>query len=174
MGGLAVLCRVGRGLRRLLRCRRGTAEIVGSVMFLLIMIFFFTNVFLWHDNATREMDDALSVKMNSLISVEVIEMNVTSPPDCRLKVTNNGGVGVALSQYWINADLGDDLGGENHAAYPVGLWLAAGEAKELPIDRGDLVAGADGQDITTLVFTFKVVTTLGNMAACSCVPYGKT
>jgi len=173
MGGVAVRFRVRGALVRLLRCRKGTAEIIGSVMFLLILLFFFSNVFLWHDNATREMDGVLADKMNSLISVEVVAMNVTIP-DCRLKVTNNGGVGVELSQYWINVDFGDGLGGENHKPYPSNLWLAAGEAKELYIDPSDIQTGAGARDIKTLVVTFRVVTTRGNMAACSCVPYGIT
>jgi hypothetical protein len=171
MGGIAAKVRIGRVLSKLLRCRRGTAEVVGSIMFLLIMMFFFTNVFLWHDTATREMDGVTSEKLNSSISVEVIAMNVTAPPDCRLKVTNNGGVGVELSRYWINVDLGDNLGGENHESYSTDLWLAAGEAKELFISPSDIAAGAGGKDITTLIVTFKVVTTSGNMAACSVKPY---
>jgi hypothetical protein len=172
MAGIAVKSKVSRTLGRLLRCRKGTAEIIGSVMFLLIMMFFFTNVFLWHDNATREMDGVLAEKMNSPISVQVVSMNVTKPPgpDYRLKVTNNGGVGVDLSRLWINVDL-DDLGGEDHVAYNFDYWLAAGEAKNFTIPTSWIERDFNEKSITTLTFTFKVVTTRGNMASCSIIPY---
>jgi archaellum component FlaF (FlaF/FlaG flagellin family) len=157
-------CRVSRGLRRLLRCRRGTAEIIGSVMFLLIMLFFFTNVFLWHDNATREMDDVLAEKMNSLVSIQVVNNNVTR--GLRLQVTNNGGTGVELSRLWIVIRNGG--GNEMHLQYGVTdeyKWVGAGDSVFIPpsiwIDTMVLV----GKEVA-----FKVVTTRGNMAACSCVP----
>ena len=162
MVGLTVQCQVGRGLRRFLRCRRGTAEIVGSVMFLLIMLFFFTNVFLWHDNATREMDDVVSDKMNSLISVEVIEMNVSKPADCRLEVTNNGGVGVTLSRLWISGTLKSKEA--LHSYFDLSTWIDAGIAMPLLLDPTFI------DDFSGTV-TFKVVTTRGNIAACSIEPY---
>ena len=168
MAGIAVKNRLGRTLNKLLRCRRGTAEIIGSVMFLLIMMFFFTNVFLWHDNATREMDGVLAEKMNSPVSIQVVNMNVTMH-DYRLNVTNNGGVGVVLSRLWIVVDLDDGLGGEIHNYVDLELggakWVAAGKTMDLSVPRS-YVDSFVGKEVT-----FTVVTTRGNMAACSCVPY---
>lgn len=166
---------VRKALRRLLCSRRGTAEIIGSVMFLLIMMFFFTNVFLWHDRATREMDSVLSEKINSPISIQVVSMNVTKP-DMRLKVTNNGGVEVVLSRLWIITD-----GEHNYADLETGqeIRVAAGAAEELYLSKPTLQHpefSVEGQtiyyapDVGVLV-TFKILTTRGNMAACSSTPY---
>jgi archaellum component FlaF (FlaF/FlaG flagellin family) len=161
MEGLNVQCRVSRGLRRLLRCRRGTAEIIGSVMFLLIMLFFFTNVFLWHDNATREMDDALAEKMNSLVSIQVVNENITKTGGAlQLKITNNGGVGVELSRLWIIEYLGG--GHEIHNFRDRTDWIGAGKTITIPLAESDIVLRKEN--------AFTIVTTRGNMAACSCVP----
>ena len=114
--------------------RRGTAEIVGSVMFLLIIFFFFTNVFLWHDNATREMDGVLSEKMNSIVSIEVENLNVTE--GLRLKVTNNGGVSVELSRLWIIAYLEGGL--EDHSFEDIAAWIAPGKSHSIQLYEEDI------------------------------------
>jgi hypothetical protein len=157
-------------LRKLINNHKGTAEIIGSVMFLLIMMFFFTNVFLWHDRATREMDGVLSEKMNSLVSIQVVSMNISKvSPDMRLNVTNNGGVGVFLSRLWI---ITRAPGGwrEEHTykdfRQDSGSWLAAGSAIPLWLNPSDASFEADGTKVT-----FIILTTRGNMAACSCYPY---
>jgi hypothetical protein len=174
-----------KALRRLRCSRTGTAEIIGSVMFLLIMMFFFTNVFLWHDNATREMGTVLSDKMNSQVNIQVVSMNVTvseitHKPDMRLNVTNNGGVGVVLSRLWII-----DKNGHRYADLEKGqeIWVYPGEAVELSL-TGQFLPGdddfsfeVDGQNIyysppeVGSLVTFKILTTLGNMASCSSSPY---
>jgi hypothetical protein len=170
---------VQKALRRLLCSRTGTAEIIGSVMFLLIMMFFFTNVFLWHDNATREMDTVLSDKMNSQVSIQVISMNVSeTKPDMLLSVTNNGGVEAVLSRLWITT-----IDDHNYADLQKGpeIWVAAGNTVNLTLS-GQTQLDSDGSfkvDGHTISFaptpkvkvTFMILTTLGNMAACSSVPY---
>jgi len=157
---MAVKRNVRKALRRLLCSRRGTAEIIGSVMFLLIMMFFFTNVFLWHDRATREMDGVLSDKINSLVSIQVVNMNVTE--GLRLNVTNNGGVDVVLSRLWIIAYLGDGV--ESHEYRDREDWIAAGKTIPIRLDASDIKYLGEE-------YTFTVVTTRGNMAACGFVPY---
>jgi len=169
--------RVKSALRCLLTSRRGTAEIIGSVMFLLIILFFFTNVFLWHDNATREMDGALSDKVNSLVSIRLDGAN--------LVVTNNGGVDVALSRLWVN-----DRNGHWYADFEVDndeeLWVAAGYTKTIWLNMTS--RSFDGQSIevtwddegNALVHysyysyggsvTFKILTSRGNSAACQYKP----
>jgi len=57
-------------LKKLLRNRTGTAEIVGTVLFLVILLFFFSNVFLWHDQITQQMDQVIADKMNSAVRIE--------------------------------------------------------------------------------------------------------
>ncbi|MGA2767717.1 MAG: hypothetical protein ABSF24_05310 [Candidatus Bathyarchaeia archaeon] len=57
-------------MKRLLKNRSGTAEIVGTVLFLVILFFFFSNVFLWHNQVTREMDQVVADKTNSAVRIE--------------------------------------------------------------------------------------------------------
>jgi hypothetical protein len=57
-------------LKKLLKNHAGTAEIVGTVLFLVILFFFFSNVFLWHNQVTREVDSIIADKMNSAVRME--------------------------------------------------------------------------------------------------------
>jgi hypothetical protein len=82
--------------KRFLKNRRGTAEIIGSALFIVIILFFFSNVYLWHDQATREMNNVLLERMNASVSMVVTDEGVN--------VTNNGGVTFALSRLWILDD----------------------------------------------------------------------
>ncbi len=56
-------------LKRFIINRKGTAEVIGSVLFIIILIFAFSNIYLWHDNATKTMNTLLSDKLNSQIEV---------------------------------------------------------------------------------------------------------
>ena len=90
-------------LRRFRRDRRGASEIVGTALFLVILFFFFTNVFLWHDQVTREMDQVVVDRMNSAVRLE----NATAIVDGSsgvLRVLSVGGLGVTLSRLWIVTD----------------------------------------------------------------------
>jgi hypothetical protein len=83
-------------IKRLLRNKKGTAEVIGSVMFIVILLFFFTNVYLWHDAVTKEMNDLYVQKINSPITISVM----TSPYE--LNVTNKGGVDAKLAILWVD------------------------------------------------------------------------
>jgi hypothetical protein len=171
---------VQRALRRMLCSRTGTAEIIGSVMFLLIMMFFFTNVFLWHDRATREMDSVLSDKMNSLVNVEWKNESDTIPPSQQpnyrgtLYVSNNGGAVANLSRLWViksalqqDTHTHLDLEGED-------LLAAAGSSVQLELFySGQSSVEKLGPQTVKVNYpwagetTFKILTTRGNMAACT-------
>jgi len=56
--------------RRILNNRNGTAEIVGTVLFLVIIFFFFSNVFLWHNQISQEMNQIIADKTDSAIRLE--------------------------------------------------------------------------------------------------------
>jgi len=56
--------------KKLLRNKKGTAEIVGTALFLVILFFFFSNVFLFHNRVSREMDQVIADKMNSAVLLE--------------------------------------------------------------------------------------------------------
>jgi hypothetical protein len=64
-------------LRKLLKNRVGTAEIIGTVLFLVILFFFFSNVFLWHNQVTREMDQLIADKTNSAVRIETTALTGT-------------------------------------------------------------------------------------------------
>ncbi len=84
-------------LRKFLNNRKGTAEVIGSVMFIIIIIFFFSSVYLWHDQATRQMNTMLSDKMNSPVSINWVGNT--------LFVNNSGGIDVVLSRLWVTNDV---------------------------------------------------------------------
>jgi hypothetical protein len=87
-------------LKKLLRNRKGTAEVIGSVMFIVILLFFFTNVYLWHDAATKQMNDFYVNKMNAGMT-----LNLTSTP---YSVTAQGS-NVIISRVWIITNGGQHL-----------------------------------------------------------------
>lgn len=153
-----------KGLYRFVGNRRGTAEIVGSIMFLLILLFFFTNVYLWHDTATRQMDGVMADRMNSQVSIHI------STDGSVLTVTNNGGVGVALSRLWIidSSHNYADLEGQE-------LWVGAGGTIDLNLVSGGTPYSVTGRDISYVppigqTVTFKILTAMGNSAACKYTP----
>jgi hypothetical protein len=84
--------------KQILKNKKGTAEVVGSVMFIIILLFFFTNVYLWHDAATKEMNDLQVQKINSQIDVSVSPVSTTQYD---ITVTDTGGVDAKLSIIWV-------------------------------------------------------------------------
>jgi hypothetical protein len=76
-------------IKSLLKNKKGTAEVIGTVMFIVILLFFFTNVYLWHDAATKEMNDLYVKRINSPITI------IVSPTT--LTVTNEGGESASLT-----------------------------------------------------------------------------
>ncbi|MGD0978149.1 MAG: hypothetical protein ABR962_03295 [Candidatus Bathyarchaeia archaeon] len=84
-------------LRRLHKSRRGTAEIVGTILFLVILFFFFSNVFLWHNQVTREMDQLVADKTNSAVRIETAVLPgtpVTYSGEPQIELGEPGGPGV--------------------------------------------------------------------------------
>jgi hypothetical protein len=95
-------------------------------------------------------------------------------------VTNKGGVGVALSRLWINKENGDHVYAElENIQDSGGLWLSGGATIELklnPSASGPYVSpvAVNWVDQVAVVQyapiegdVFKVLTTLGNIAACT-------
>jgi hypothetical protein len=143
-------------MNRKLGERRGTAEIVGTLLFLVILFFILSNVFLWHDNVSNQMDSLMGDKMNS-----------------RVELTNNGGV------LWANATGGKDV-------RLIRIWITSDAdptLRHIPIDLetdtspGVLVRAGSSADITELVknkleennnpagdYFVKILTDLGNTA----------
>ena len=84
-------------LRRFSKDKTAASEIVGTALFLVILFFFFTNVFLWHDQVTRDIDQVISDKKNTAVSIEAFS-NTTN---VWVKINNIGGLDVTLSRLWI-------------------------------------------------------------------------
>jgi hypothetical protein len=135
-------------LKRLLNDRKGVAEVIGTVFFIIILLFFFSNVYLWHDAATKEMNDLYVEKINSPITLTFSGSNPTL-----LSVTNNGGVDATLSALWVITGSGPT---QNHIRYTNGIQniiVPPGETIDIPSYY------SSGETI------FKVITTVGNSAA---------
>jgi hypothetical protein len=144
-------------LTKLLRNKKGTAEIIGTVLFVIILLFFFTNVYLWHDAATKQMNDLYVQKLNSPI---VIHSYPNSPGV--LNVTNVGGIDAKLAMSWVDARSPSGSGpDQNHSHSPVGLDIPAVAAGH----SVNVTVGIPG-GLTACTIHFTVVTTVGNLASC--------
>jgi hypothetical protein len=149
-----------RKLSKLRGDRKGTAEIVGSVMFLVILLFVFTNVYLWHDSATREMNGVLAQKMNTPVSIRVNDVGTG------LVVTNNGGFEVGLERLWFVTD-------SFHVPVELrSLDLRVAAGSEVQLLFGTQTSNSNGDvevwcPVTDEAMVCKILTQLGNMAACT-------
>jgi hypothetical protein len=148
-------------MNKFLRNRKGTAEVIGSIMFVVILLFFFSNVYLWHDAAARDMNDLYAEKINSPITMSVM----TNP--YALNVTNKGGVDANLSMLWINersSSGGPDIVHQNYGLLNV---VPAGSSIKITLTgpNADILFDPTAKNVT-----FKIVTTVGNSAACSYAP----
>jgi hypothetical protein len=128
-------------MKRLVNNKKGTAEVVGSVMFIIILLFFFTNVYLWHDTAVKEMNDLQIRRMNAGMEVVFVDRTAT--------VTATGSE-VVLSRIWI-------ITNDNQHAYAdlesLKIHLIAGKATPLTftdgsISNGVIQAGGSADGIT--------------------------
>jgi hypothetical protein len=146
--------RVSVMLKKLYRNRKGTAEVIGTVMFIVILLFFFTNVYLWHDAAAKKMNDLQLEKINSIIKVVVIS---TSP--LRLEVSNIGGESATLSRLWVN-EKALDSGTPDSDHFFINLESRV-VRPGVPIQINDLASRYSGPP--SMQLDFKVVTTVGNI-----------
>ena len=138
--------------KRLLGNKKGTAEVVGSVMFIIILLFFFTNVYLWHDAATKQMNDLQFQKINSPISINYDSATKT------LNITDNGGQDAVISGLWVVPDAGAvhqyfDLLSRN-------IVIRAGAVATTIHLGSDVPYDPSGHG------TLKVITKTGNIASC--------
>jgi hypothetical protein len=148
-------------LNKLFKNRNGTAEVIASIMFIVILLFFFSNIYLWHDAAAKDMNNLYTQKINSPITVAL-----TTDPYA-LNVTNKGGVDAKLCMLWINEK--SPTGGPDivHKHYGLVNVVPAGSSIEITLtgEHPDIL-----YDPTDKTVTFRVITTVGNSAACSYTP----
>jgi hypothetical protein len=138
-------------MKNLLHNKKGTAEVIGSVMFIVILLFFFTSVYLWHDAATKDANQLYSDKLNTMISVKIQGSN--------LNVTNLGGADAKISMVFVITKSGAGNPDSNHESFNVESY--------------NYVIPAGGSGLIPAIITpsgnmlYKVVTTTGNVASCS-------
>lgn len=133
--------------RKLLKNKKGTAEVVGSVLFIIILLFFFTNVYLWHDAATKEMNQVYIDKINTPIIV-------SAQDSTHLTVTNKGGSDTTLAMVWAVGTSSD----KSHHSEAHSEVVPAGKSITIQILPMNIPSGN---------ILFKVVTANGNTASCS-------
>lgn len=152
-------------IKRLLKNKKGTAEVIGSVLFIVILLFFFTNVYLWHDAATKEMNDMYVQKINSPITISVM----SSPYE--LNVTNKGGVDAKLSILWVdvasaNAGSPDQFNGYCNLTQQ-NIVVLAGSSIQVTWYGGALNSFGERYNYQSGdSLQLKMVTAVGNTAAC--------
>jgi len=160
-------------LRRFLKDQKGASEIVGTALFLVILFFFFSNVFLWHNQITSQMDQVVADRMNSGIRVDVSSNNDT----IWLTVDNVGGLDVSLFRLWIITNV-------THLYADFGLDVVhVGAGRQLnitisnetgPVSDGRVQVIGDSDPIVVryeppvgYTVVFRMITKRANTAACS-------
>jgi hypothetical protein len=138
-------------LKRIIKNRKGTAEVIGTIMFIVILMFFFTNVYLWHDAATKEMDSMYVDKINTPITLSVTAVG----SNFNLTVTDKGGMDAQLTMLWLDIKSPNDGPDPVHYNFRLNnIPIAAGSSINIPF-----VYSLTGKAV------FKVITTLGNSAS---------
>ena len=139
--------------------RKGTAEVIGTIMFIIIMLFFFTNVYLWHDTATKDANQLYLAKINSPITVSVMSNN-----PYQLNVTNKGGMDATLSMLWI--DVNSSTPGTPdpfHGNLTLNNIVPAGSSRTITWTTNQIKYNNFPTGTNVI---FKVITTVGNQASC--------
>ena len=153
-------------IRRLLKNKKGTAEVIGSVLFIIILLYFFTNVYLWHDAATKDMNDLYVQKINSPITISVISNN-----RFQLNITNRGGADAKLSILWV--DVASTTAGSSdqfHGYVDLTQYnYVVSSGSSLSVSWDGSSSNKDGGHYNYQsgdILQLKMVTTVGNTAAC--------
>ena len=160
--------------RNLFRDRRGTAEIVGTSLFLVILLFFFTNVFLWYDSSSRQSGAIMADKINSGVSLtRSPNWNPLSGTLPILRMTSLGGKDVQLIRVWYVDDSLNQHGYED--VEDIDVFLAGGSYIDIKFIRSEGDVANYNPFTLELTMTlpdqysgevmFKVITDLGNSAA---------
>jgi len=159
-------------IKRLLKNKNGTAEVIGTVLFLVILIFFFSNVYLWHDAATKQMDDLFVQKINSPITISIMDnSNLMNNYYPSLNVTNRGGMDATLSVLWVDVQSANSAISydgyynltQQNIVVSAGLSIQhSWSSSETFISTSDHHSPQPGDNVV-----LKMITTVGNSASCS-------
>jgi hypothetical protein len=161
-------------LKRFIINRKGTAEVIGSVLFIIILIFAFSNIYLWHDNATKTMNTLLSDKLNSQIELHWL-IDDDGEETSTLIVTNTGGISTSLSRLWIVTTSGTHRYANLESTTGNSFNIAAGNTVTIVLNgitsqTNPIPASWTGSEATVSFNkadgeTFTILTSLGNMAS---------
>jgi len=135
---------------RFLADRRGTAEVVGSILFIIILLFLFTNVYLWNDAAVK---NAQSMNIKQMNAGMILGWDATSGLSVKAERSD-----VSLYRVWLTDD-----GGDHYYAEMDGQRVAAGETRWFARSALDF-KDADGNSVSVDVGSrdrLTVVNTLG-------------
>ena len=82
-------------MKKNVKNRRGVATIIGSILSIVILIFFFSNVFLWYNGVSRQMNLVTADKLNAQVNLattvlEGTPQNCTGPPRFGAGAPNSG------------------------------------------------------------------------------------
>ncbi|MGO8805340.1 MAG: hypothetical protein ACLQO7_01875 [Candidatus Bathyarchaeia archaeon] len=113
-------------MMKLLQNRKGTAEVIGTIMFIVIMLFFFTNVYLWHDAATKDANQLYVEKVNAGMSISFDAVN----SQVFVNATSSE---VTLSRLWIDTPV-DHL---YVNLTSINIQVAPGDTNGITIKFGD-------------------------------------
>ena len=159
-------------MKKLLKNQKGTAEIVGTVLFLVIVIFVFSNVFLWSNSVTQQVSTVNGDKLNS--PIEMVS-SLDFPGQDALKVSAVGGRDVQLIRIWIVK-----VGSNSHSYIDLNMF-----SSKIGVSAGSymyVILGNQNQDLRSTMNAirincqiavgtgearFKIVTDLGNTATAS-------
>lgn len=111
---------------RFLRNKKGTAEVIGTMMFVMILLFFFTEVYVWHDQNVREMNSLYADKMNA--GMQIIPSGTGQATVLNVTAT---GSDVTLDRLWI--DSGGNSGGAHVYADLGQIQVAPGASNSIAI-----------------------------------------
>jgi hypothetical protein len=158
--------------KSLFRNRLGTAEIVGTTLFLVVLLFLFTNVILWYDTSARQAESIVVDKINSPVSMTIYQYPGYGDP-LILRVRSTGVKDVRIvGVRWVEAinDNHEYIDIKRDLSTPVliqsGLWIDI-----IFTPGGGLFFNPENRTLT-VDFTpspsgevmFKALTDLGNMA----------
>lgn len=144
--------------KRIIKNRKGTAEVIGTILFIVILMFFFTNVYLWHDAATKAMDNMYVEKINTPITITV---SLTASGSFNLTVTDKGGMDAQLTSLWVDIKSPSGSGPDQvHYFFALNVkQYAVSAGSSIPVFVPSFNYNPPGEIL------FTVVTTLGNSAS---------
>ncbi len=161
-------------IKRFMVNRKGTAEVIGTVLFIIILLFAFSNIYLWHDTQVKTMNTLLSDKLNSQVEVYWL-LDANGKETSTIAVTNTGGISTSLSRLWIVTNSGTHRYANLEDASGNFFSIAAGNTVTIVLSgttsTADPIPATWTNSVATVSFnkadgeTFTVLTTLGNMAS---------